>query len=111
MEDIVAETNDGYANPNGDRERSKVSFMKWRMCNPVHVVRVHWVPCLLAVGVLFFTGVEEYMLQMIPPSSEPFDIGFVATRSLYRLLASSPDLNTVLAALNTVCRKTLRDKT
>lgn len=50
------------------------------------------------------------MLQMIPASSEPFDIGFVATRSLYRLLASSPDLNTVLAALNTVCRKKLRVK-
>ncbi|CAH8354923.1 unnamed protein product [Eruca vesicaria subsp. sativa] len=72
------------------------------MCNAVHVVRVHWVPCLLALGVLFFTAVEEYMLQMIPASSEPFDIGFVATRSLYRLLASSPYLNTVLAALNTV---------
>ncbi|KAL0719399.1 hypothetical protein Bca4012_068723 [Brassica carinata] len=102
MEEIVTQTDEGYANPNGDGGRSKVSFMTWRMCSAVHVVRVHWIPCLLAVGVLFFTGVEEYMLQMIPPSSEPFDIGFVATRSLYRLLASSPDLNTVLAALNTV---------
>ncbi|KAF3533506.1 hypothetical protein DY000_02042855 [Brassica cretica] len=102
MEEIVTQTDDCYANHNGDGGRSKASFMTWRMCNPVQVVRVHWIPCLLAVGVLFFTGVEEYMLQMIPASSEPFDIGFVATRSLYRLLASSPDLNTVLAALNTV---------
>ncbi|KAJ0238511.1 Phosphatidylcholine:diacylglycerol cholinephosphotransferase 1 [Hirschfeldia incana] len=102
MEDIVTVTDvDSYANPNGGGGRSKASFITWRMCNAVHVARVHWVPCLLAVGVLFFTGVEEYMLQMIPPSSEPFDIGFVATRSLHRLLASSPDLNTVLAALNT----------
>ncbi|KAL0857483.1 hypothetical protein Bca101_062637 [Brassica carinata] len=108
MEEIVTQTDEGYANPNGDGGRSKVSFMTWRMCSAVHVVRVHWIPCLLAVGVLFFTGVEEYMLQMIPPSSEPFDIGFVATRSLYRLLASSPDLNTVLAALNTV-RRVRRD--
>ncbi|KAL0837535.1 hypothetical protein Bca101_089425 [Brassica carinata] len=106
MEEIVTQTDDCYANHNGDGGRSKASFMTWRMCNPVQVARVHWIPCLLAVGVLFFTGVEEYMLQMIPASSEPFDIGFVATRSLYRLLASSPDLNTVLAALNTtgVCR-------
>ncbi|KAF8090014.1 hypothetical protein N665_0490s0010 [Sinapis alba] len=105
MEDIVTITEDGYvdAKPNNGGGRSKVSlFMTWRMCNAVHVVRVHWIPCLLAVGVLFFTGVEEYMLQMIPASSEPFDIGFVATRSLYRFLASSPDLNTFLAALNTV---------
>ncbi|CAN6925854.1 unnamed protein product [Brassica oleracea] len=102
MEEIVTQTDDCYANHNGDGGRSKASFMAWRMCNPVQVARVHWIPCLLAVGVLFFTGVEEYMLQMIPASSEPFDIGFVATRSLYRLLASSPDLNTVLAALNTV---------
>ncbi|CAF2078604.1 hypothetical protein Bca4012_090629 [Brassica carinata] len=102
MEEIVTQTDDCYANHNGDGGRSKASFMTWRMCNPVQVARVHWIPCLLAVGVLFFTGVEEYMLQMIPASSEPFDIGFVATRSLYRLLASSPDLNTVLAALNTV---------
>lgn len=110
MEEIVTQTDDCYANHNGDGGRSKASFMTWRMCNPVQVARVHWIPCLLAVGVLFFTGVEEYMLQMIPASSEPFDIGFVATRSLYRLLASSPDLNTVLAALNTVCLKKLRVK-
>ncbi|VVA97772.1 unnamed protein product [Arabis nemorensis] len=77
------------------------SFMTWTARDVAYVARHHWIPCLFAVGVLFFTGVE-YTLLMIPPSSQPFDIGFVATRSLHRVLADSPDLNTVLAALNTV---------
>ncbi|KAJ4893736.1 Phosphatidylcholine:diacylglycerol cholinephosphotransferase 1 [Raphanus sativus] len=96
MESIVKETDDGYA-----RGRSKASFMTWTARDAIYVARVHWIPCLFAVGVLFFMGVE-YTLQMIPARSEPFDIGFVATRSLNRVLANSPDLNTVLAALNTV---------
>ncbi|OIT02791.1 PREDICTED: phosphatidylcholine:diacylglycerol cholinephosphotransferase 1-like [Nicotiana attenuata] len=44
----------------------------------------------------------EYTLRMIPSSSPPFDLGFIATRPLHRFLASRPTLNTVLAGLNTV---------
>lgn len=84
-----------------DGGRNTASFMTWTARDVVYVARHHWIPCLFAVGVLFFTGVE-YTLQMVPASSQPFDIGFVATRSLHRVLADSPDLNTVLAALNTV---------
>ncbi|KAF2293187.1 hypothetical protein GH714_038789 [Hevea brasiliensis] len=39
---------------------------------------------------------------MVPASSPPFDLGFVATHRLHQLLSSSPALNTLLAALNTV---------
>uniref|UniRef100_A0A1J3CG38 Phosphatidylcholine:diacylglycerol cholinephosphotransferase 1 n=1 Tax=Noccaea caerulescens TaxID=107243 RepID=A0A1J3CG38_NOCCA len=96
--DITAKKTDDVAVNGG---KSNASFMTWTARDAVYVARHHWIPCLFAVGVLFFTGVE-YTLQMIPARSEPFDIGFVATRSLNRVLASSPDLNTVLAALNTV---------
>ncbi|KAG2305941.1 hypothetical protein Bca52824_025689 [Brassica carinata] len=95
MESIVKRTDGGGGG------RSKASFMTWTARDAIYVARVHWIPCVFAVGVLFFMGVE-YTLQMIPARSEPFDIGFVATRSLNRVLADSPDLNTVLAALNTV---------
>lgn len=44
----------------------------------------------------------EYTLRMVPSSSPPFDLGFIATRSLHRVLESSPILNTLFAALNTV---------
>ncbi|CAH2053596.1 unnamed protein product [Thlaspi arvense] len=103
MDNIAKKTDDGYANGGGGGGggKSKASFMTWTARDVVYVARYHWIPCLFAVGVLFFTGVE-YTLQMIPARSEPFDIGFVATRSLNRVLANSPDLNTVLAALNTV---------
>ncbi|XP_018513625.1 phosphatidylcholine:diacylglycerol cholinephosphotransferase 1 isoform X2 [Brassica rapa] len=101
MENIVKKTDDCYTNGNGGVERSKASFLTWTMRDAVYVARYHWIPCFFAVGVLFFMGVE-YTLQMVPAKSEPFDIGFVATRSLNRVLASSPDLNTLLAALNTV---------
>ncbi|KAJ0075922.1 hypothetical protein Patl1_34535 [Pistacia atlantica] len=53
------------------------------------------------VGLLFFMAVE-YTLRMIPAYSQPFDLGFVATKSLHNLLSSWPELNTLLAALNTV---------
>ncbi|CAF2127752.1 hypothetical protein HID58_011389 [Brassica napus] len=103
MDNIVKKTDDCYTNGNGNGgvERSKASFLTWTMRDAVYVARYHWIPCFFAVGVLFFMGVE-YTLQMVPAKSEPFDIGFVATRSLNRVLASSPDLNTLLAALNTV---------
>ncbi|KAL0787961.1 hypothetical protein Bca101_004207 [Brassica carinata] len=101
MENIVKKTDDCYTNGNGVGGKSKASFLTWTMRDAVFVARYHWIPCFFAVGVLFFMGVE-YTLQMVPAKSEPFDIGFVATRSLNRVLASSPDLNTLLAALNTM---------
>ncbi|KAG2333166.1 hypothetical protein Bca52824_004346 [Brassica carinata] len=79
--------------------RSKPSFMKWTACDVVHVTRHHWIPCLFVAGNFWLVCVES-TTQMIPASSPPFDLGFVATRSLHRVLASSPTLNTVLAALN-----------
>nr|POE85252.1 phosphatidylcholine:diacylglycerol cholinephosphotransferase 1 [Quercus suber] len=42
---------------------------------------------------------------MVPSSSEPFDLGFVAMRSLHRVLSASPELNTFLAFLNTEHRE------
>uniref|UniRef100_A0A5B7BKH2 Putative phosphatidylcholine:diacylglycerol cholinephosphotransferase 1-like n=1 Tax=Davidia involucrata TaxID=16924 RepID=A0A5B7BKH2_DAVIN len=77
------------------------SFMKWTAGDLLGVVRYHPIPCVFAASLLFFMFVE-YTLRMIPPSSPPFDLGFVATRSLHRVLASSPALNTLLAGLNTV---------
>ncbi|KAI3737568.1 hypothetical protein L2E82_27575 [Cichorium intybus] len=79
----------------------EASFMKWTVEDVLAVLKYHPVPCLLAVSLLFFMGVE-YTLLMIPPSSPPFDIGFVATVHLHRILAGCPALNTVLAGLNTV---------
>ncbi|KAI4355753.1 hypothetical protein L6164_004496 [Bauhinia variegata] len=79
----------------------QASFLKWTVADAVHVARHHWMPCLFALGLLFFMGVE-YTLKMVPFSSPPFDLGFVATRSLHRVLESWPELNTLLAGLNTV---------
>ncbi|KAK7294080.1 hypothetical protein RJT34_16963 [Clitoria ternatea] len=79
----------------------EASFMRWTFADAVHVATHHWMPCLFALGLLFFMAVE-YTLRMVPPSSPPFDLGFVATRSLHRVLESSPHLNTLLAGLNTV---------
>ncbi|KAM7259270.1 hypothetical protein ACFE04_015011 [Oxalis oulophora] len=79
----------------------KPSFMTWRLNDVAYVARYHWVPCVFALGLLFFMAVE-YTLFMIPSSSPPFDLGFIATRHLHRVLSSSPALNTLLAALNTV---------
>jgi len=97
MEDIAQKTDDG----GGGEWTSKASFMTWTMHDIIYVARHHWIPCLFAAGVMFFT-VVEYTFQMTPASSQPFDLGFVATRYLHSILASSPNLNTVLAALNTV---------
>ncbi|XP_031271676.1 phosphatidylcholine:diacylglycerol cholinephosphotransferase 1-like [Pistacia vera] len=79
----------------------KASFMSWSMKDVVHVARYHRIPCVFAVGLLFFMAVE-YTLRMIPAYSQPFDLGFLATKSLHNLLTSWPELNTLLAALNTV---------
>ncbi|KAI4325250.1 hypothetical protein MLD38_030664 [Melastoma candidum] len=77
------------------------SFMRWTRCDVSHAVTHHWLPLVFGACLLFFMGVE-YTLAMVPPSSQPFDLGFAATRPLHRLLSSSPDANTLLAFLNTV---------
>ncbi|KAK1422447.1 hypothetical protein QVD17_25567 [Tagetes erecta] len=80
---------------------SDASCLRWTGTDVLDMFKYHPVPCLFAVSLLFFMGVE-YTLRMIPSSSPPFDIGFVATAGLHRVLVSSPALNTVLAGLNTV---------
>ncbi|KAF5466765.1 hypothetical protein F2P56_016665 [Juglans regia] len=84
-----------------EKKEKRASFMAWTADDVLRVAKFHWVPCLFGLGLLFFMGVE-YTLRMVPPSSAPFDIGFVVTSPLHRLLAARPDLNTLLAALNTV---------
>lgn len=79
----------------------KASFIKWTLDDVVYVARYHRIPCFFAAGLFFFMYVE-YTLRMVPESSPPFDLGFVVTRSFHRALSSWPELNTVLAALNTV---------
>ncbi|BFG20740.1 hypothetical protein CerSpe_070140 [Prunus speciosa] len=36
----------------------KASFMTWRMHDVLHVDKHHWIPCVFAMGLLFFMGVE-----------------------------------------------------
>ncbi|KAA0044455.1 hypothetical protein IC582_017401 [Cucumis melo] len=79
----------------------KASFMTWRVEDVVYVAKNHWIPCIFGLGMLFFIHVE-YTLRMVPAASPPFDLGFVITRSLHGVLSSWPELNTLLAALNTV---------
>ncbi|MBA0880710.1 hypothetical protein Goshw_022511 [Gossypium schwendimanii] len=86
---------------NGGVHSGKPSFMKWTLNDVVNVVRSHRIPCVFAVGMVFFMYVE-YTIRMVPHSSPPLDWGFLLTRSFHRALASRPLLNTVLAALNTV---------
>ncbi|XVF74747.1 hypothetical protein PTKIN_Ptkin13bG0136500 [Pterospermum kingtungense] len=88
-------------NGNGDVHCWNASFMKWTLDDVVYVARYHRIPCFFAAGLFFFMYVE-YTLRMVPDSSPPFDLGFIVTRSFHRALASWPELNTLLAALNTV---------
>lgn len=76
-------------------------FLKWKTEDVLGLVKYHPIPCIFAASLLFFMGVE-YTLRMVPSSSPPFDLGFVATLPLHRLLASRPILNSFLAGLNTV---------
>ncbi|KAG4196663.1 hypothetical protein ERO13_A06G185500v2 [Gossypium hirsutum] len=85
----------------GDISNGKASFMKWTLDDVVYVAKYHRLPCFFAAWFLFFIYVE-YTLRMVPDSSPPFDLGFVVTRSFHRALASWPELNSLLAALNTV---------
>nr|GMD07585.1 phosphatidylcholine:diacylglycerol cholinephosphotransferase 1-like [Ipomoea batatas] len=76
-------------------------FLKWRVGDVFGVVRRHPIPCAFSVTLFFFMHVE-YTLRMTPPGSQPLDLGFAATVPLNRWLASRPDINNLLAALNTV---------
>ncbi|KAJ4958419.1 hypothetical protein NE237_025530 [Protea cynaroides] len=78
-----------------------IALMGLTMEDAIDVLKYHPIPCAFALSLLFFMAVE-YTLFMVPPSSPPFDLGFVFTRSLHRYLADHPAVNTVLAALNTV---------
>lgn len=80
---------------------SNTFFMRLTARDVFGVVKYHPIPCIFATTLFFFMGVE-YTLHMVPSSSPPFDLGFIATRPLHRLLDSKPALNTVLAGLNTV---------
>ncbi|MCD7457238.1 resistance to o-dinitrobenzene [Datura stramonium] len=80
---------------------SNAYFMKWTAEDVFGVVKYHPIPCVFAASLLFFMGVE-YTLRMIPASSPPFDLGFIVTVPLNRLLAARPALNTLFAGLNTV---------
>ncbi|KAM3269032.1 phosphatidylcholine:diacylglycerol cholinephosphotransferase 1 [Capsicum chacoense] len=76
-------------------------FMQWTAEDVFGVVKYHPIPCVFAASLLLFMGVE-YTLRMIPASSPPFDLGFIVTVPLNRLLAARPALNTLFAGLNTV---------
>ncbi|URE44840.1 hypothetical protein MUK42_31463 [Musa troglodytarum] len=82
------------------------SFAGWSLDGPVGVARRHPVLCAFAFSLLFFMGVE-YTIPMVPSTSPPLDLGFIATKPLNRALATAPALNTLLAALNTVSPITL----
>ncbi|GFY96954.1 phosphatidic acid phosphatase-related [Actinidia rufa] len=100
-----AKTHGGYTEKakknNGCDWFENASFMKWRAEDVLGVARHHPIPCVFAASLLMFMAVE-YTLRMVPPSSPPFDLGFVATHHLHRVLAANPALNTLLAGLNTV---------
>ncbi|KAJ3686231.1 hypothetical protein LUZ61_015395 [Rhynchospora tenuis] len=67
----------------------------------VGLVRRHPVSFMFSVALLFFMGVE-YTIPMVPSDSPPLDLGFRFTESLNTGLAARPNLNSLLAALNTL---------
>ncbi|XP_008228695.1 PREDICTED: phosphatidylcholine:diacylglycerol cholinephosphotransferase 1-like [Prunus mume] len=101
VQDLIMSSSSSFFSKKLRLYGGKASFMTWRLHDVLHVAKHHWIPCVFAMGLLFFMGVE-YTLRMVPSSSPPFDVGFVTTRSLHLLLASKPKLNTLLAGLNTV---------
>ncbi|CAN8269271.1 unnamed protein product [Cochlearia groenlandica] len=58
-----------------------------------HVAKYRWISGLFAIRVGFFLCVEDTR-RMFLVRSEPFDVEFVATRYLDRVLVNSSDLNT-----------------
>ncbi|XP_047342166.1 phosphatidylcholine:diacylglycerol cholinephosphotransferase 1-like [Impatiens glandulifera] len=80
---------------------ANAAFTKWGTEEILAVVKDHKIPCAFVLALFFFMW-TEYTLNMISPSSPPFDIGFVVTAHLHRILAADLDLNNFLAGLNTV---------
>ncbi|GAA0160635.1 hypothetical protein Leryth_011717 [Lithospermum erythrorhizon] len=81
--------------------KNGICFTKWRSGDVLNMIKNHPLPCVFGICMLFFMGVE-YTLLMVPSSAPPFDIGFIATKHLNVFLASRPNLNNVLAGLNTL---------
>lgn len=79
-------------------------ILSWSWRDVLGVAKHHPIPSVFGAALLFFMGVE-YTLYMIPPYSPPFDLGFVLTRPIHRILSTGHALNTVLAGLNTVCNQ------
>ncbi|MCL7040410.1 hypothetical protein MKW94_015561 [Papaver nudicaule] len=80
---------------------SDAYFMSWSVKDGLDLLRYHPIPCIFGLALVFFMGVE-YTLFMIPSTSPPFDLGFVLTQPLHRILVTQPLANTIFAALNTV---------
>ncbi|KAI3923957.1 hypothetical protein MKW92_050858 [Papaver armeniacum] len=80
---------------------SDAYFMSCSVKDVLDLFRYHPIPCIFGLALVFFMGVE-YTLFMIPSTSPPFDLGFVITEPLHRMLITQPLLNTIFAALNTV---------
>lgn len=97
----VVQVDEKSALPLGDTTAVYPSFMGWSVTYLIGTARFHPLPVLLVGSLLFFMAVE-YTLVMIPPGSQPYDVGFVWTQSLHDLLLEKPALNTVLAAMNTI---------
>ncbi|XP_019168794.1 PREDICTED: phosphatidylcholine:diacylglycerol cholinephosphotransferase 1-like [Ipomoea nil] len=76
-------------------------FMEWRARDVFGVVKRHPIPCFFFVAVFVFMHVE-FSHRMILSDSPPLDFGFLATAPLNRMLASHPNINHLLAAINTV---------
>ncbi|XP_051115507.1 phosphatidylcholine:diacylglycerol cholinephosphotransferase 1-like isoform X1 [Andrographis paniculata] len=83
------------------RGLANAHFLKWSASDVIGIARNHKVMCAFAASLFFFMAVE-YTLSMVPSTAPPFDLGFAATAMLNRFLAARPDLNNVLAGLNTV---------
>ncbi|PIA57028.1 hypothetical protein AQUCO_00600032v1 [Aquilegia coerulea] len=77
------------------------SFLSWSLKDALGFAKNHPIPFVFGICLVFFMAVE-YTLFMIPPSSPPFDLGFVITKPIHKILDAQPALNTILAGLNTV---------
>lgn len=76
-------------------------FLTWRPAQAWWVAKTH--PLLYLISLTFLLSVPlENSVTMVPPGGEPFDAGFVVTRSLHQFLKRRPVVNDLLAAANTV---------
>ncbi|CAM8924082.1 unnamed protein product [Rhodiola kirilowii] len=105
-------TSNGHNRPSNTESSSKSKMVKkgfakfdafllqWRIDDVLLVWKRHPIPFVFGSMLLFFMGVE-YTLGMIPSTSPPYDVGFIATKWLNSIISSSPPLNTALAVANT----------